>query len=109
MARVQHQRGMKFQELQAPVIFTLACGKQVFFFLVNMEECLPLCPLRLASGNLGIKFLGNMSHGDAVEGLGDEFALFPKHLLKLFDLRQKLDNMPAHPLDQAHHLKPAFG
>ena len=75
---------------------------------VNIKQRFPLLPLRLVGGDLRVKRLRDVAHGDAVEGLGDEFAFLPEHLLEVFDLRQEGDDVVAHP-DQAHHLEPALG
>ena len=86
---------MRLQERDSLACLVLARVEQVDLIFVNAEQRLPLVPLRLAPGDVGIKAPGNIAYGYAVMRLGDELPLFPQHLLEAFDLVQKVDDLVA--------------
>src|SRR3989338_3590417 len=100
---------MGLQEGDAPVLLVLAGREQVGLLFIDVEQLLPLGPLWLAGGDLGVKALVDIADGDAILRLGNELALLPEHPLKVFDLREKIDDPRSNSLDDLHNLKPALG
>lgn len=74
-----------------------------------MEQRLPLVPLCIAAGDIGIEILSDIADRNAVIRLGYEFPLFPEHLLEFFILVEEFDDPAAQALDEAHHLEPTLG
>src|SRR5579885_2528639 len=96
---VEDQRRMGPEEGDAALLPALAAREQVRCFLVDVEQLLPLGPLRLAGGYLRVELLADIADGDAVLRLGDELPLLPEHLLEFLDLVEEFDDPAPHGLD----------
>ena len=105
---VDYERRVSLQK-RDPSIVPVAVAEQAGGVLVDVQQLLPLRPLRVAAGDVGIPAPIDGADGYAVPGLRDELALLPQHLLKALDLIQEVDDAAAHRLEHAHDLKPAVG